>query len=57
MNGSVVVVGNPNIIKQIKNIEIFQIKKRGLNREILSPAPTQFYQLLKAKAAEAGCKG
>jgi putative transposase len=30
------------------------IKKRGLNREILSTAPTQFYQLLKAKAEEAG---
>ena len=29
-------------------------KKRGLNREILSTAPTQFYQLLKSKAEEAG---
>ena len=28
--------------------------KRGLNREILSTAPTQFYQLLKSKAEEAG---
>jgi len=30
------------------------VKKRGLNREILSTAPTQFYQLLKSKAEEAG---
>ncbi|HSW69972.1 MAG TPA: transposase [Gammaproteobacteria bacterium] len=29
-------------------------KKCGLNREILSTAPTQFYQLLKSKAEEAG---
>lgn len=29
-------------------------KKRSLNREILSTAPTQFYQLLKSKAEEAG---
>jgi putative transposase len=29
-------------------------KKRGLNREILSTAPAQFYQLLKTKAEEAG---
>jgi putative transposase len=29
-------------------------KKRGLNREILSTAPTQFYQLLRSKAEEAG---
>lgn len=29
-------------------------KKRGLNREILSTAPAQFYQLLKSKAEEAG---
>lgn len=28
--------------------------KRGLNREILSTAPTQFYSLLKSKAEEAG---
>jgi putative transposase len=30
------------------------IKKRSLNREILSTAPHQFYQLLKSKAEEAG---
>ncbi|MDX1901721.1 MAG: transposase [Gammaproteobacteria bacterium] len=30
------------------------IRKRGLNREILSTAPTQFYHLLKSKAEEAG---
>jgi len=29
-------------------------KKRGLNREILSTAPSQFYQLLRSKAEEAG---
>ena len=29
-------------------------KKCGLNREILSTAPAQFYQLLKSKAEEAG---
>lgn len=29
-------------------------KKKGLNREILSTAPTQFHSLLKSKAEEAG---
>lgn len=29
-------------------------RKRGLNREILSTAPTQFHNLLKSKAEEAG---
>lgn len=30
------------------------VRKRGLNREILSTAPTQFHTLLKSKAEEAG---
>lgn len=30
------------------------LKKKGLNREILSTAPAQFHQILKSKAEEAG---
>ena len=31
-------------------------RKRGLNREILSTAPASFLQMLRTKAAEAGCE-